>query len=158
MSYSEINKPIRECLWKQCLICVLLMISIMLIYKYSYVYVYEIGEERRAHIEYFAKDEFLKTVNLARTIDKYGVEKGYLLEFEAKATASGNVKVYLQSGAGSKYLFDEKVTVGTEYRKYSLEVYPQQSLDKENTSYLAFYSGDKNVLVSVKKIHFTPIE
>lgn len=115
-------------------------------------------EEEKYNSEYTSKNEFVKTIDCAPIIDQYGLENGYLLEFEIKANVPGNVLVYFQNGSGAKYSYNEMIEVSKEYKKYELLIYPTLSNDNMEESCISFYGTyGTGVIPTVRRISLQPL-
>lgn len=102
---------------------------------------------------YQGTTEFLRTVDLAPAIDKYGLVQ-YTLSFDAKVAVAGNVQVYMQSGAGSRYAgLLVKLAMSTEWKRYSITFTPTNSNLSLTQSFLAFFATyGTGAIPQVKKI------
>lgn len=102
---------------------------------------------------YQGTTEFLRTVDLAPAIDKYGLVQ-YTLSFDAKVAVAGNVQVYMQNGAGSRYAgLLVKLAMSTEWKRYSITFTPTNSNLSLTQSFLAFFGTyDTGVVPQIKRI------
>lgn len=102
---------------------------------------------------YQGTTEFLRTVDLAPAIDKYGLVQ-YTLSFDAKVAVAGKVQVYMQNGSGSRYAGPlVKLAMSTEWKRYSITFTPTNSNLSLTQSLLAFYSpSGTGIIPSVKRI------
>jgi hypothetical protein len=109
-------------------------------------------------------NEFVKYVDLAPIFDKYGTEVKYSLSLDLKSADISNkdsIRVYMQSGSGTKYGFINKsVTVSEKYQRFYFDDL-QPNLNESSsytTAHLAFYgtygTGNypaiKNVQLEIK--------
>jgi phage minor structural protein len=90
------------------------------------------------------RPEFLRTYDLAPIFEKYGLDREYSLSFELKSadTSKNNrIKVYMQSGNGTKYNFINKIVeVTEEYQRFVFEgLKPTEGTGGYNTAHLSFY-------------------
>lgn len=104
---------------------------------------------------YQGTTEFLRTVDLAPAIDKYGLVQ-YTLSFDAKVAVAGNVQVYMQNGAGSRYAgLLVKLAMSTEWKRYFITFTPTNSILSLTQSFLAFFATyGTGAIPQVKKIKF----
>lgn len=102
---------------------------------------------------YQGTTEFLRTVDLAPAIDKYGLVQ-YTLSFDAKVAVAGGVQVYMQNGAGSRYAgLLVKFAMSTEWKRYSITFTPTNSNLSLTQSFLAFFGTyDTGVVPQIKRI------
>lgn len=102
---------------------------------------------------YQGTTEFLRTVDLAPAIDKYGLVQ-YTLSFDAKVAVAGNVQVYMQNGAGSRYAgLLVKLAMSTEWKRYFITFTPTNSILSLTQSFLAFFATyGTGAIPQVKKI------
>lgn len=102
---------------------------------------------------YQGTTEFLRTVDLAPAIDKYGLVQ-YTLSFDAKVAVAGNVQVYMQNGAGSRYAgLLVKLAMSTEWKRYSVTFTPNIAILSLTQSFLAFFGTyDTGVVPQIKRI------
>lgn len=102
---------------------------------------------------YQGTTEFLRTVDLAPAIDKYGLVQ-YTLSFDAKVAVAGNVQVYMQNGAGSRYSgLMAKIDMITDWKRYSITFTPTNSNLSLTQSFLAFFATyGTGVIPQIKKI------
>lgn len=102
---------------------------------------------------YQGTSEFLRTADLAPVIDKYGLVQ-YTLSFDAKVAVAGNVQVYMQNGAGSRYAgLLVKLAMSTEWKRYSITFTPTNSNLSLTQSFLAFFGTyDTGVVPQIKRI------
>lgn len=87
------------------------------------------------------RNEFLRLVDIAPYIDKYGLTT-YQLTFDLKSENISNrsqINVYLQNGSSTRYSFNVPVAATTEYKQYSIEFIPTVSNLSVRESFLAFY-------------------
>ncbi|MCV6815295.1 phage tail spike protein [Streptococcus uberis] len=102
---------------------------------------------------YQGTSEFLRTADLAPVIDKYGLVQ-YTLSFEAKVAVAGNVQVYMQNGAGSRYSgLMAKIDMTTGWKRYSITFTPTNSILSLTQSFLALFGTyGTGVIPSIKRI------
>ncbi|KKF47130.1 tail fibers protein [Streptococcus phage Javan629] len=102
---------------------------------------------------YQGLSEFLRTADLAPVIDKYGLVQ-YTLSFDAKVAVAGNVQVYMQNGAGSRYSgLMAKIDMTTDWKRYSVTFTPTNSNLSLTQSFLAFFGTyDTGVIPNIKRI------
>lgn len=102
---------------------------------------------------YQGLNEFLRTVDLAPVIDRYGLVQ-YTLSFDAKVAVAGNVQVYMQNGAGSRYSgLMAKIDMTTDWKRYSITFTPTNSISSLTQSFLAFFGTyGTGVIPNIKRI------
>lgn len=102
---------------------------------------------------YQGLNEFLRTVDLAPAIDKYGLVQ-YTLSFDAKVAVAGNVQVYMQNGAGSRYAgLMAKIDMTTDWKRYSITFTPTNSNLSLTQSFLALFGTyGTGVIPNIKRI------
>lgn len=98
---------------------------------------------------YFSNYEFLKTVDLAPFIDKYGTDKTYRLEFDGRSMNGDKVMVYCQNGNNTKYQMDYmngyytvngvNATFTKDFRHFSYDIKFKRKDNNEAKAMLAFY-------------------
>lgn len=102
---------------------------------------------------YQGLNEFLRTVDLAPAIDKYGLVQ-YTLSFDAKVAVAGNVQVYMQNSAGSRYAgLMAKIDMTTDWKRYSITFTPTNSNLSLTQSFLALFGTyGTGVIPNIKRI------
>lgn len=102
---------------------------------------------------YQGTSEFLRTADLAPVIDKYGLVQ-YTLSFDAKVAVAGNVQVYMQNGAGSRYSgLMAKIDMTTDWKRYSVTFTPTNSNLSLTQSFLALFGTyGTGVIPNIKRI------
>lgn len=102
---------------------------------------------------YQGTSEFLRTADLAPVIDKYGLVQ-YTLSFDAKVAVAGNVQVYMQNGAGSRYSgLMAKIDMTTDWKRYSITFTPTNSNLSLTQSFLALFGTyGTGVIPNIKRI------
>ncbi|MCK1239861.1 phage tail protein, partial [Streptococcus uberis] len=101
---------------------------------------------------YQGTTEFLRTVDLAPAIDKYGLVQ-YTLSFDAKVAVAGIVQIYMQNGTGSRYVgLLVKLAMSTEWKRYSVTFTPTNSNLSLTQSFLSFFATyGTGVIPQIKK-------
>lgn len=97
----------------------------------------------KSPVTFVGSNEFLRTIDLAPLIDKYGLVK-YQLSFDissANIATKNTVNVYMQNGSGSKYSFSVHVPVTTATQHQVLTFTPTLNNASQTQSYLAFYGN-----------------
>lgn len=141
--------------WKQIIVFVLLMCAIwgmffLLSYKKEKDDAYKMAETGITSTK-----EFVRTINCAEEIDRHGVDKVYLAEFELKTEVPGIVYVHFQNGSDTRYGFLHMVEATTEFEKFSIEVKPEVVDLKVEDAYLAFYGEyGSGVIPTVRRVTF----
>lgn len=102
---------------------------------------------------YQGTSEFLRTADLAPVIDKYGLVQ-YTLSFDAKVAVAGNVQVYMQNGAGSRYSgLMAKIDMTTDWKRYWITFTPTNSNLSLTQSFLALFGTyGTGVIPNIKRI------
>lgn len=122
--------------------------------------------------DYNQRHEFLKTVDLAPIIDKYGTDVKYKIEYDAYAENSGNVLTYMQNGSTTKYQMDlpvvdfdnmgfqGKVSIfNDKYKHYSFITKFYRTNHQVNESFLSFYGKyGTGVIPHVKNIKVSVLQ
>ena len=136
-------------------ICILLM---TLIWGTFYVVNEGIADNKEREIServYYSGNEFVRTIDCATIIDENGLDKAYEVSFEIMTDLTGNVQVLFQNGTGAKYAFLECVRSTTEYKKYTLIIYPTLSDENVDEAFLAFYGEyGTGVIPSIRNVKF----
>lgn len=108
---------------------------------------------------YTSQNEYTRTIDCAPIIDRYGLERSYVVEFDLKTNKPGEVLVYFENGSNTKHAFYEYINADTEYQHYRLIVQPVMCDEHVESSHLAFYGSYGTGIVStVKKIKFYVLE
>lgn len=106
-------------------------------------------------MEYSSNNEFVKTIDCAQIIDKYGVDREYILSFDIKAACPGDVLVYFQNGSNSRYSYHKRIQVDTEYQQITMTVSPVLKDENIEEAYLAFYGEyGTGIIPTIRHISF----
>lgn len=108
--------------------------------------------------EITSSNEFMRYIDLAPVIDRYGLVK-YQLSFDIKSantSSRSTINAYMQNGSGSRYSFFVPVPVTTKYVRQTITFTPTLSNASLSASMLAFY-GDYHTgnIPSVKNVELT---
>ncbi len=140
---------------RELLVFLVSMILVLAMYFLARYAVIEYKDYKNHQVGFTSDNEFVNTINCAPEIDKYGVDRTYVIEFELKTAIPGQIYVHFQNGSDTRYGILQTIDSTTEYQKFSLEVIPEiVDLDVAD-AYLAFYGEyGTGVIPTVRRVSF----
>lgn len=93
--------------------------------------------------------------DMAPIFEEFGIKKKYTISFDLKSAVAGPIQIYSQNGSGTKYnIGSQSVQATTEYKRYSITVWPDiQTGNTQTKALLAFYGTyDSGRIPTVKNV------
>lgn len=93
--------------------------------------------------------------DMAPVFEEFGIKKKYTISFDLKSAVAGPIQIYSQNGSGTKYnIGSQSVQATTEYKRYSITVWPDiQTGSTQTKALLAFYGTyDSGRIPTVKNV------